>query len=63
MEETALLCQKERKNEQDAEKFRLNIMRNGPRIKIGVRFTWDYWEAMQFDKNNRNELWEDVANK
>ena len=39
MEETALLCQKERKNEQDAEKFRLNIMRNGPRIKIGVRFT------------------------
>ncbi len=38
---------------------RLNSMRDGPRIKFGVRIPRDYAEAILFDTKNKNTLWQD----
>ena len=38
-------------------------MRNFPTIKFGVRVPEDYWEDIEFDKNDGNELWGSVEMK
>ena len=36
-------------------------IRHGPRIKFGVRVPKDYNEAMEFDRKNQNNLWEEAT--
>ena len=53
----------EKKMKRMMKQVRINSMRNGPRIKFGVRVPKDYDEAKAFDRLNENNLWDEATSK